>query len=73
MVVMEATSDYWKRFYYLLEETVPVMLVGARPWIKSAQILPGRRAPFCAALLSDYGKWLARLRTQIGEGPACSA
>jgi hypothetical protein len=25
-VVMEATSDYWKPFFYLLEETLPVML-----------------------------------------------
>jgi hypothetical protein len=23
---MEATSDYWKPFFYLLEETLPVML-----------------------------------------------
>lgn len=28
-VVMEATSDYWKPFYYVLEETLPVMLVNA--------------------------------------------
>ena len=27
---MEATSDYWKPFYYLLEETLPVMLVNAK-------------------------------------------
>lgn len=39
MVVMEATSDYWKPFYYLLEETVPVMLVNA----KSAKNLPGHK------------------------------
>ena len=25
-VVMEATSDYWKPFFYLLEDTLPVML-----------------------------------------------
>ena len=29
-VVMEATSEYWKPFYYLLEDSLPVMLVNAR-------------------------------------------
>lgn len=29
-VVMEATSDYWRPFYYLLEEHFEVMLVNAR-------------------------------------------
>ena len=38
-VVMEATSDYWKPFFYLLEETLPVMLVNA----KSARNIPGRK------------------------------
>ena len=38
-VVMEATSDYWKPFFYLLEETMPVMLVNA----KSARNVPGRK------------------------------
>ncbi|MET3936408.1 transposase [Arthrobacter sp. OAP107] len=38
-VVMEATSDYWKPFYYLLEESLPVMLVNA----KAARNIPGRK------------------------------
>ncbi len=38
-VVMEATSDYWKPFYYLMEETLPVMLVNA----KMARNIPGRK------------------------------
>src|SRR4051794_3403030 len=40
-VVMEATGDYWKPFYYLLEdlEGVEVMLVNAR----EAKNLPGRK------------------------------
>jgi transposase len=40
-VVMEATGDYWKPFYYLLEDLagVEVMLVNARH-VKS---LPGRK------------------------------
>ena len=40
-VVMEATSDYWKPFYYLLEDLpgVEVMLVNAR----HVKNLPGRK------------------------------
>ena len=38
-VVMEATSDYWKPFYYLFEDVLPVMLVNA----KAARNIPGRK------------------------------
>jgi transposase len=51
MVVMEATSDYWKPFFYLLEETLPVMLVNA----KAARNIPGRKTD-----VSDAA-WLAQL------------
>lgn len=37
-VVMEATSDYWKPFYYVMEDKLPVMLVNA----KHARNIPGR-------------------------------
>ena len=50
-VVMEATSDYWKPFYYLLEESLPVMLVNA----KAARNIPGRKTD-----VSDAA-WLAQL------------
>lgn len=50
-VVMEATGDYWKPFYYLLEETLPVMLVNA----KAARNIPGRKTD-----VSDAA-WLAQL------------
>lgn len=52
-VVMEATGDYWKPFYYLLEglEGVEVMLVNAR----HAKNLPGRKTD-----VSDAA-WLAQL------------
>lgn len=50
-VVMEATSDYWKPFYYVLEATLPVMLVNAR----HAKNLPGRKTD-----VSDAA-WLAQL------------
>lgn len=50
-VVMEATSDYWRPFFYLLEETLPVMLVNA----KAARNIPGRKTD-----VSDAA-WLAQL------------
>ena len=54
-VVMEATGDYWKPFYYLLEDLAPegveVMLVNAR----EAKNLPGRKTDVADAT------WLAQL------------
>ncbi len=52
LVVMEATSDYWKPFYYLLEDgPFEVMLVNAR----HVKNLPGRKTD-----VSDSA-WLAQL------------
>ncbi|MFF1252654.1 IS110 family transposase [Pseudarthrobacter sp. NPDC058329] len=51
VVVMEATSDYWKPFYYLLESALPVMLVNA----KAARNIPGGKTD-----VSD-ASWLAQL------------
>jgi len=52
LAVMEATSDYWKPFYYLLEDAgFEVMLVNAR----HVKGLPGRRID-----VSDAA-WLAQL------------
>ena len=51
-VVIESTSDYWKPFYYLLEESLPVMLVNA----KAARNVPGRKTDVSdAAWLADLG------------------
>jgi transposase len=50
-VVMEATSDYWKPFFYLMEDTLPVILVNA----KAARNIPGRKTD-----VSDAA-WLAQL------------
>jgi transposase len=50
-VVMEATSDYWKPFYYVMEDRLPVMLVNA----KHARNVPGRKSD-----VSDAA-WLAQL------------
>jgi transposase len=52
LVVMEATSDYWKPFYYLLEDgPFEVMLVNAR----HVKNMPGRKSD-----VSDAA-WLAQL------------
>ncbi len=52
LVVMEATSDYWKTFYYLLEDAgFELMLVNAR----HVKNMPGRKTD-----VSDAA-WLAQL------------
>lgn len=51
LVVMEATGDYWKPFYYGLEDDLNLMLVNAR----HAKNLPGRKTD-----VSD-AQWLAEL------------
>ena len=51
VVVMEATGDYWRPFYYLLEADFQVMLVNAR----SVRNVPGRKTD-----VSD-AQWLADL------------
>ena len=51
-VVMESTSEYWKPFYYLLEDQLHVMLVNA----KAARNVPGRKTDVSdAAWLADLG------------------
>jgi len=51
LVVMEATGDYWKPFYFLLESDLNLMLVDPR----HARNLPGRKTD-----VSD-AQWLAEL------------
>lgn len=53
LVVMEATGDYWRPFYYLLEdEALDIMLVNAR----DARNVPGRKTDISdAAWLADLG------------------
>jgi transposase len=38
-VVIESTSDYWKPFYYLLDDELDTMLVNAS-WVRN---VPGRK------------------------------
>jgi len=53
LVVMEATSDYWRPFYYLLEDDgLQVVLVNSR----DARNVPGRKTDVSdAAWLADLG------------------
>ena len=52
LVVMEATGDYWKPFYFLLEDGLNVMLVNAR----HVKNMPGRKSDVSdAAWLADLG------------------
>lgn len=51
-VVIESTSDYWKPFYYLLDDGLDVVLVNAA----SVRNLPGRKTDVSdAAWLADLG------------------
>src|SRR5215208_1147677 len=51
-VVIEATSDYWKPFYYLLEDALNMMLVNA----SRVRNVPGRKTDVSdAAWLADLG------------------
>ena len=51
-VVIESTSDYWKPFYYLLDDALEVILVNA----KSVRSVPGRKTDVSdAAWLADLG------------------
>jgi transposase len=53
LVVMEATSDYWRSPFYLLEDTLNVMLVNAA----HAKGLPGRKTDVAdAAWLCQLGE-----------------
>lgn len=51
-VVIESTSDYWKPFYYLLDDGLPVMLVNAH----AVRNVPGRKTDVSDAMwLADLG------------------
>lgn len=54
-MVLEATSDYWKPFYYLMKDALPVMLVNA----KAARNIPGRKTDVSPTLPG----WHSSVRT----------
>lgn len=52
LVVMEATGDYWRPFYYVLEEELNIILVNAH----QARNVPGRKTDVSdSAWLADLG------------------
>jgi transposase len=51
MIGMESTGEYWKPFYLVLEETLPVMLINAR----ESKHVPGRKSDVSDAV------WIAEL------------
>jgi hypothetical protein len=57
-VVMEASGDYWKPFYYLLEDLpgVEVLLVNAR----HVKTLPGRKTDLLTELTDCCFGWCVR-------------
>jgi transposase len=65
---MEATGDYWKPFYYLLEDApFEVMLVNAR----HVKNLPGRKTDVSdAAWLAPLGAHVnGQVEVPAGQGP----
>lgn len=62
LVVIEATSDYWKPYYYVLAEDLDVILVNAR----QVKNLPGRKTD-----VSDAA-WLAQAASTAWCGPPSS-
>jgi transposase len=61
LVVMEATSDYWKPPFYLLEDEFTCWLVNAR----QVKNVPGRPKTDRQDAI-----WLAKLAERAGAGPA---
>jgi hypothetical protein len=68
-VVMEATGDYWKPFYYLLEDLpgVEVMLVNAR----HVKNLPGRKTDLLTELSAGSCGGCVRYRAGLARFAAC--
>jgi transposase len=62
-VVMEATSDYWKPFYYVMEDKLPVMLVNA----KHARNIPGRKTDLLTELSPGSFEGSARCSCRLAR------
>jgi transposase len=59
-VVIESTSDYWKPFYYLLDDELDVVLVNAA----SVRNLPGRKTDLLTELSRDLEEGCVRRRVR---------
>ena len=64
-VVMESTGDYWKPFYYLLEDAVNVMLVNPR----DARNRPGRKTDLLTELSASSRRGCVRCRARLTALP----
>lgn len=67
LVVLEATGDYWKPFYYGLEDVLNVMLVNAR----HAKNLPGRKTDLLTELSAGSWGGCVRHRVRLVSFTAC--
>ena len=67
--VLEATGDYWRGAFYLLEDDLNVILVNAA----HAKGLPGRKTDVCDAAwlcqLGECGLLRASMRTRATTSP----
>ena len=66
-VVIESTSDYWKPFYYLLDDALEVILVNA----KAVRNLPGRKTDLLTELSRDLEEGYVRRRVRPVRFAAC--
>jgi len=66
-VVMESTGDYWKPFYYLLEDAVNVMLVNPR----DARNRAGRKTDLLTELSAGSCGGCVRYRAGLARFAAC--
>jgi len=72
-VVMEATGDYWKPYFYLLEDAVPVMLPGicraARPMSPMPPGWPTSVPTDCSVARSSRRNRSADCAISLGPAP----
>ena len=62
-VVIESTSDYWKPFYYLLDDELDVTLVNAA----AVRNLPGRKTDLLTELSSEFRRRCVRCRVRFAR------
>ena len=65
LVVLEATGDYWRAAFYLLEDAVAVILVNAA----HAKGLPGRKNDLLTELPGGFPGWRVRLPVVVARFP----
>ena len=66
-VVIESTSDYWKPFYYLLDDVLNMMLVNA----SRVRNVPGRKTDLLTELSRDLEEGYVRRRVRPVRFAAC--